>query len=236
MSTRWCARSWLPPRLPSSDPTCTSTYRMPRESASLSTTALSPVSASTASVSSYADSHRASWKPVSINTPTASSSCGFVVPPTMTRVTAGDLVERFGAQVVQMLGAAEHRSARIRGCASEERIPLGSPCRRHGRRWAAWAPKIRRRLPAGTLTSQRLFQALGETFRHAERNDVLDGRFANRLHRAEVSQEGSLARGTDALDRVQRRCQRLSCPHFAVVGDREPVRLVANALDEKHPR
>ena len=29
---------------------------------------------------------------------------------------------------------------------SEQRIPLGSPCRRHGREWAAWAPKIRRGL------------------------------------------------------------------------------------------
>src|SRR5216683_1792419 len=81
-----------------------------------------------------------------MNTPTASSSCGFVVPPTMTVVTAGDLGERFGDQVVQMLGAAEHRSARIRGCASEER-------RLQRRRWAAWAPKIRRRLPAVTTAS-----------------------------------------------------------------------------------
>jgi len=29
-------------------------------------------------------------------------------------ITAGDLGERFGAQVVQMLGATEHRSERIR--------------------------------------------------------------------------------------------------------------------------
>src|SRR5216683_4083043 len=79
-----------------------------------------------------------------MNTPTASSSCGLVVPPTMTRVTDGDLAERFGDQVVQMLGAAEHQSARIRRCASEERRP-------QQRRWAAWAPKIRRRLPAMTL-------------------------------------------------------------------------------------
>jgi hypothetical protein len=32
----------------------------------------------------------------------------------MTRVTDGDLGERFGDEVVQMLGAAEHRSERIR--------------------------------------------------------------------------------------------------------------------------
>jgi hypothetical protein len=33
---------------------------------------------------------------------------------TIFAITAGDLDERFGAQVVQMLGAAEHRSERIR--------------------------------------------------------------------------------------------------------------------------
>jgi hypothetical protein len=32
----------------------------------------------------------------------------------MTRITDGNLGERFGDQVVQMLGAAEHRSERIR--------------------------------------------------------------------------------------------------------------------------
>src|SRR5712692_3080010 len=62
------------------------------------------------------------------------------------RVTAGNLGERFGDQVVQMLGAAEHRSERIRACVSEERRP-------QQRRWAAWAPKIRRGHPAGTRTS-----------------------------------------------------------------------------------
>src|SRR5450759_575538 len=44
--------------------------------------------------------------------------------------------ERFGAQVAQMLGAAEHRSERTRWCVREERKP-------QRRRWAAWASKIR---------------------------------------------------------------------------------------------
>src|SRR5207245_3023359 len=61
-------------------------------------------------------------------------------------ITAGDLVERFGAQVAQMLGAGEHRSERIRRCVSEERSP-------QRRRWAAWAPKIRRGAPAGIACS-----------------------------------------------------------------------------------
>src|ERR1700686_3819241 len=65
---------------------------------------------------------------------------------TIFAITAGDLGERFGAQVVQMLGAAEHRSERIRPCVSEERRP-----QRH--RWAAWAPKIRRGAPAGIARS-----------------------------------------------------------------------------------
>src|SRR2546423_13467647 len=56
------------------------------------------------------------------------------------KLMAGDLGERFGAQVVQIQGAAEHRNERIRRCVSEERRP-------QRRRWAAWAPKIRRGPP-----------------------------------------------------------------------------------------
>src|SRR5713101_9595663 len=67
------------------------------------------------------------------------------------RVMDGNLAEGFGDQAAQLLGAVEHLSERIRRCVSEGRIPLGPPCRRHGRQWAAWAPKIRRRLPAMTL-------------------------------------------------------------------------------------
>src|ERR1700680_110423 len=45
------------------------------------------------------------------------------------------LAERFGDQVARLLGAAEHRSARMRGCVSEER-------RSQQRRRAARAPKL----------------------------------------------------------------------------------------------
>src|SRR5712691_6058699 len=69
-----------------------------------------------------------------------------------TAATDGYLGERFGGQVVQMLDAAEHRSERIFRYVSEERTPLGSPCRRHGRQWAAWAPKIRRGRPAAAAS------------------------------------------------------------------------------------
>src|SRR6266571_5897035 len=62
---------------------------MPRESASRSTTALSPRSDSTPSASSHGESQRDSWKPVSRNTPTASSSSGSVVPPTITSISSG---------------------------------------------------------------------------------------------------------------------------------------------------
>src|SRR5260370_7599048 len=62
-----------------------------------------------------------------------------------TAVTDGYLGERFGGQVVQMLGAAEHRSERIFRCVSEER-------RSQRRRWAAWAPKIRRGRPAAAAS------------------------------------------------------------------------------------
>src|SRR5258708_6607961 len=64
---------------------------------------------------------------------------------------AGGPAERFGAQVAQMLGAAEHRSERIRQCVSEER-------RLQQRRWAAWAPKI----PQASLAASLLSELLGQ--------------------------------------------------------------------------
>src|SRR4029077_4893630 len=73
------------------------------------------------------------------------------------RDSAGSLGESFGDQVVQMLGAPEHGSERIRACVSEER-------RSQRRRWAAWAPKIRRGFPALSLGSigRELFYGLNE--------------------------------------------------------------------------
>src|ERR1700680_833507 len=79
-----------------------------------------------------------------------------VRPPSRSRrasmlgaVTPGNLGERFGVQVVQLLGAAEHRSARIDRCVSEEQ-------RSQRRRWAAWVPKIRRGLPLVALAQVSL--------------------------------------------------------------------------------
>src|SRR5216683_7985956 len=68
----------------------------------------------------------------SMSTPAAA----YDSPSPAIRGAAGGPAERFGDQVVQMLGAAEHRSRAHRACPSEER-------RRQQRRWAAWAPKIR---------------------------------------------------------------------------------------------
>src|ERR1700682_3214734 len=56
------------------------------------------------------------------------------------------IAERFGAEVAQMLGAAEHRSERIRRCVSEER-------KLQRRRWAASASKIRQGSLAVTTCS-----------------------------------------------------------------------------------
>ena len=69
------------------------------------------------------------------------------------RVTVGGPGERFGDQVVQLLGAAEHRSERIDRCVSEER-------RLQQRRWAAWAPKIRSASPVSSLVRQAAAQLL----------------------------------------------------------------------------
>src|SRR5450759_3260933 len=61
-----------------------------------------------------------------------------------TTATGGALGERFRDQVVQMLGAAEHRSERSRCCVSEER-------RSQRRSWATRSPKIRRGSPPGAV-------------------------------------------------------------------------------------
>src|SRR5579864_7342082 len=140
-------------------------------SASFSTSTESPRSGSTASASSHSDSQRASWKPASRKTPTASSSCGSLGPPTMTSVI-----------------------------------------------------------------SQGFLEPLGEALRHPELDDLIDRRFADGLHRAEVSQERALARGPDALDRVERRGQSFPRPHLSVVRDRKTVGFVADPLDQEHPR
>src|ERR1700676_5806424 len=57
-------------------------------------------------------------------------------PSAPIRDAARGPAERFGGQVVQMLGASEHPSERICRCVSEERSS-------QRRRWAAWAPKLR---------------------------------------------------------------------------------------------
>src|SRR5713226_4114268 len=85
------------------------------------------------------------------------------------------------------------------------------------------------------ICSQGFLEAFGEALRHAERHYVLDRRFPDRLHRAEVSQERSFARGSDSFDRIQRRRECFSRADLAVMCDRESVCLVAYALNEEHP-
>src|ERR1700694_590749 len=103
---------------------------------------------------------------VSRTLPFANSLSGRSVPTTGgPAITDGDLGERFGAQVVEMLGAAEQRSEGIYRCGSGgagvagsegaarpggERIGRGGreDGRPQRRRSAAWAPKIRRGAPA----------------------------------------------------------------------------------------
>src|SRR5438045_7135176 len=78
-------------------------------------------------------------------------------------ITAGDLGERFGVQVAQMVGAAEHRSERMRSCVSEEWRP-------QRRRWDAWAPKVRRGAPAGIASSRVQAQLIRDRFQGVANN------------------------------------------------------------------
>src|SRR5579859_7675952 len=84
--------------------------------------------------------------------------------------------------------------------------------------------------------SQSFLETERESLWDAELHDVLDRSFANGLHGPEVSQERSLARGPDAFDRVKRGGERFLRAYLAVMGDRKPVRLVADALHQEHAR
>src|SRR6266566_5196456 len=81
---------------------------------------------------------------VSTWNPTASTAIATSLGRSALSSTAADLGERSGAEAAQILGAGEHRSARIVICASEERRP-------QQRRWAASAPQLRRGPAAGLL-------------------------------------------------------------------------------------
>src|ERR1700736_2490412 len=75
------------------------------------------------------------------------------------RGAAENLGERFGepgAPPALRAGAPDETSSAAsasRRCVSEQRTPLGPPCRRHGREWVAWAPKIRRGLSGRVSTA-----------------------------------------------------------------------------------
>src|SRR5438034_356846 len=81
---------------------------------------------------------------VSTWNPTASTAIATSLGRSALSSTAADLGERSGAEAAQILGAGEHRSARIVICASEERRP-------QQRRWAASAAQLRRGPAAGLL-------------------------------------------------------------------------------------
>src|SRR5579872_2336217 len=85
-----------------------------------------------------------------------------------------------------------------------------------------------------SATSERLLQADRQALRDAQPGDLVDGRFADRLHRTEVSQERTLSRRSDSFDGVERRRQRLARADLAMVRDGEAMRLVPNSLDEEH--
>src|SRR4030081_779872 len=171
-------------------------------SASFSCCTTSPRNGSTASVPSHGDSQRASWKPLSKNTRTASSSSTSLVPPRMTRATG---FRTFGARSTYEI-------------AREVLLAPEAP------------------YPPGRKKSQGFLQPHREAFRDTELHYVLHRRLADRLHRAEVSQEDALSRGPDAFDRVERGRQRLARSDLPVVGDREAMRLVPNPLHQEHNR
>src|SRR3984957_18583836 len=63
--------------------------------------------------------------------------------------------------------------------------------------------------------------------------DLVDGRFANPLETAEMTQQRAPTHRTDAFDIVEHRAQPRATPQFAVVGDRKSMRLVANPHEQE---
>src|SRR5262249_54553018 len=93
-STRWCARAYVPSGTPSSGPLCTSTYRMPRPSASRSNAGSR--AARTPSAPSQAPSSGASAQPSDWNVRSEVSTGSALAPPTITSGTSDQLLEADG--------------------------------------------------------------------------------------------------------------------------------------------
>ena len=66
--------------------------------------------------------------------------------------------------------------------------------------------------------------------------DLLDRRVPDALRAAEDPQQLALALGPDARQVIERRAHLALRPQLAVVADREPVRLVAQPLDQVESR
>ena len=94
-----------------------------------------------------------------------------------------------------------------------------------------------RRRTAGPSGLERRLDPLGQAPADARHGrDLLDRRLADPLDRAEHLEQLALALRPDARQVVERRPDGPLGAQVAVVGDREPVRLVAQALDEVQGR
>ena len=98
---------------------------------------------------------------------------------------------------------------------------------------AASAHRRRRRPRIGLRgAGLDLWSAEGESADAGDGGDLLDRRLADALHRAEDAEQRAAAARADAGQVVELGADRRLAPQVAVVGDREAVRLVADALDE----
>src|SRR5919106_1967994 len=83
------------------------------------------------------------------------------------------------------------------------------------------------------LSGQVSLDPLGEGAADPRRGGNIVGRgLADATDAAEPLEQRLLPARTDTLDLVELAAQRLAAAHLAVVGDREPMRLVADALHE----
>src|SRR4029078_12712168 len=94
---------------------------------------------------------------------------------------------------------------------------------------------------AGSLGAARFVQLRVDRARRLRRYarhalELLAGRGEDALRRAEVAQQRPPPRRADPLERVEDRLHRPGVAPLPVETEREPVRLVANALEQLPPR
>src|SRR4051794_35361970 len=138
------------------------------------------------------------------------------------------------------MASAGRRAATQRGSGTRSRSPRARCRRSRARSGADGSARERRparppRLRATSLVELRVDRTRGSLGDPGHAFQFLLRRGQKPLGGAEVAEERPAPRGPDSLERVEDRLARLRVAPLAVEADREPVGLVADALQELQP-